>query len=37
VDAGRAAVEVEVFPAQAEGLALAQTDAKGEFVQRLSI
>ena len=35
MDAGRTAVEVEVFPAQAEEFALAESGAQGEFVQRV--
>jgi hypothetical protein len=33
VDAGRAAVEVDVFPAQAEEFALAESGVEGEFGQ----
>ncbi|GAB2709384.1 hypothetical protein GCM10010442_31240 [Kitasatospora kifunensis] len=34
-DAGGAACEVEVFPAQAEEFALAEPGAQGEFEQRV--
>ncbi|GLW72118.1 hypothetical protein Kpho02_44170 [Kitasatospora phosalacinea] len=34
-DAGRAGVQVEVFPAQAEEFALAQAGAESEFEQRV--
>jgi hypothetical protein len=35
VNAGRTAVEIEVFPAQAEEFALAEPGAQGELVQRV--